>query len=74
MGTSLVQATEMLAAYISAEAAILKGQAYQIGNRSVTRADLAEIRKGRIEWQRLVDRISTGSGAPRVKRVMPVDI
>lgn len=31
--------------YVEAEERVLQGQSYTIGNRSLTRADLAEIRK-----------------------------
>ena len=48
------QATDMLAQYLAAEAAILKGQAHTWGDKSLTRADLATIRKGRQEWQAIV--------------------
>lgn len=49
------QATEMLAAYLAAETAILEGKEARIGDRAVRLEDLAEIRAGRIEWQRRVD-------------------
>jgi len=45
------EATDMLALYISAEKAVLKGQSYTIGSRSLTRANLPEIRTGRQEWE-----------------------
>ena len=49
-------AQEMLVAYIAAELAVLQGQTYRFGERQLTRADLAEIRVGRKEWQAKVDR------------------
>lgn len=48
-------ATDMLAAYQAAEIAVLKGESYQIGDLRLTRANLAEIRAGRAEWQRAVN-------------------
>lgn len=36
---------ERLKLYISAERAILSGQSYTIGNRTLTRANLSEVRK-----------------------------
>lgn len=45
------QATDMRDAYIAAEIAVLKGQSYRFGERQLTRADLAEIRDGRREWE-----------------------
>ncbi len=44
-------ATDMLAKYLAAEAAILTGQTVRWGERLLTRADLAEVRKGRQEWE-----------------------
>lgn len=37
--------------YIAAEAAVLRGQSYQIAGRALTMADLSEIRDGRREWE-----------------------
>lgn len=47
-------ATEMLALYIAAEKAVLKGQAFRMGERQLTRADLTKIVEGRKEWERRV--------------------
>lgn len=49
------QATDMLAAYIAAETAVLQGQQVRFGERFLGHADLAEIRAGRAEWQRKVN-------------------
>jgi hypothetical protein len=49
------QATDMLTAYIAAEAAVLKGLSYRIGDLALTRANLNEIIAGRQNWQRLVN-------------------
>lgn len=48
-------ATDMLAAYIAAETAVLGGQAYTIAGRSMTRANLKEIRDGVTYWQNKVN-------------------
>ena len=45
-------ATEMRDLYIAAEAAVLKGQSFRLGERQVTRADLAQLIEGRKEWER----------------------
>lgn len=45
-------ATEMLAAYIAAEKAVLLGQSFRLGERMLTRTNLAEIVAGRKEWER----------------------
>lgn len=47
-----MNASEMVALYTAAEKAVLKGQSYMIRGRSLTRADLSEIRAGRLEWER----------------------
>ncbi len=44
-------ATDMVALYIAAEKAVLNGQSYTIAGRSLTRANLPEIRAGRKEWE-----------------------
>lgn len=56
-------ATEMLQLYLAAEASVLKGQSVRMGDRMLTKADLAEIRTGRKEWQSAVDREAGRGGA-----------
>ncbi|MGH8038936.1 MAG: primosomal replication protein PriB/PriC domain protein [Pseudomonas sp.] len=53
-------AQQMLDLYIQAESAVLLGQSVRFGERQLTRADLAEIRNGRKEWQAAVDRAANG--------------
>lgn len=48
-------ATDMVALYIAAEKAVLNGQSYSINGRSLTRANLSEICKGRDYWQSRVN-------------------
>ncbi len=56
-------ATDMLAAYIAAETAILGGQSYTINGHSFARADLQKVQEGRAFWQVQVDKEnSTVSG------------
>ncbi len=50
-GVDLTQAQAMLAAYIAAELAVLKNQAYEIAGRRLTRANLKEITDGRRYWE-----------------------
>ena len=58
------EATDMHALYIAAETAVLKGQSYSIGDRTLTRANLDEIRRGRKEWERKVaDEQASADGA-----------
>lgn len=63
----------MLALYITAEETVLTGQSYQIKDRTLTRANLREIRKGRAEWSTLVGRLEHGGGV-RSRRVIPRDL
>lgn len=53
-------ATDMLAKYLAAEAAILGGQSYRWGDRQLTRADLSMVQAGRREWERKVATESRG--------------
>lgn len=45
-------ATDMRDAYLAAEKALLLGQSYKFGERMLTMANLPEIQKGRLEWER----------------------
>ena len=47
-------ATDMLASYLAAEAAVLSGKTIQFNGRTLTNENLNEIRKGRAEWERRV--------------------
>jgi len=44
-------ATDMRDAYLAAEKAVLQGQAYTFGDRTLTLAHLKEIVAGRAEWE-----------------------
>lgn len=71
-GITLAQAQTMLERYLAAEAAVLSGQSYEIAGRKLTRADLAEIRAGRDDWERRVVTLSSsaaGRGRTRTIRV-----
>jgi len=48
-------ATDMLAAYIAAETAVLSGAEYRLGDRMLKKADLEFIQAGRREWQAKVN-------------------
>jgi len=56
-------ATDMLAKYLAAEAAILGGQSYRWGDRQLTRADLSMVQAGRREWERKAAAESRGGNA-----------
>jgi hypothetical protein len=58
-------ATDMLQAYIDAEAKVLAGQTVQWGEYRWTLADLADIRAGRAEWERKVaEETAASAGKP----------
>ncbi len=57
---SLQQAKDMLAYYVNAEKQVLQGKTITKGDRSWTRENLPEIRKGRQEWADTVRRLSGG--------------
>ena len=69
MGVSLEQAQTMLDAYLAAENAVLSGQSYTMGSRTLTRANIEFIRKGRQEWEQKVNSLS-GIGSVRVRPVI----
>ncbi len=54
-------ATDLLAAYIAAELAILQRQSFMIGDRTLTLATLAEVRRERAQLERRVASESVGS-------------
>lgn len=47
----MTTATDMLAAYLAAEAAVLQGKEARVGDRSYKSEDLPAIREGRKEWE-----------------------
>lgn len=68
---TLAEAQTELAMWQTALEKILSGaQSYQIAGRTLTRADLAEVKRGRDEAQRRVDALQSGRG--RGVRVLPV--
>lgn len=58
-------ATDMLAAYLAAETAVLAGKTYTLGQRTLGYENLAEIRKGRMEWEARV-RAEQFPSVPRI--------
>ena len=57
---SLETAKEHLQAFLDAELAVATGQSYKIGSRSLTRADLSEIKERIKYWANEVERLETG--------------
>jgi len=58
----MTTATDMLAAYLAAESAVISGKTVQFNGRTLTYENLSEIRKGRAEWERRVAAESGGGG------------
>lgn len=73
----LDKAKERLDAYYKAELAVLAGQEYRIGRRSLTRADLSEIRKAieSLEGRVLeLESAVAGKGKRKSVRIVPRDL
>ena len=71
--TTLAEAQAILAKYLAAETAVLEGKTIRLGtggsgiDRLWTSEDLAEIRKGRQEWERTVGNLQAAAdSAPRL--------
>lgn len=68
---------DRLTAYYQAELAILAGQEYRIGSRSLRRADLPEVRKAIAELERQVQLLEdqvAGNTSKRARRIVLRDI
>lgn len=59
----MTTAAEMVELYTSAEIQVLQGKSVRMGDRQLTREDLAEIRSGRREWEAKTARAAGGGGA-----------
>lgn len=70
---NLERAKLHLNAWLDAELAVSSGQSYSIGSRSLTRANLTEIRKQIQFWRNEVAKLN-GSGRKRVKRYVLRDL
>jgi len=55
------QIQEMIALYLKAEKAILTGQSYSIAGRSLTRANLSEVRQARNDWEQRLSNLEIRS-------------
>jgi hypothetical protein len=69
--TRITETRARLSQYIAAETAVLQGQAYSMGQRSLTRADLSEIRKAIVDLYAEIN--SLEGGAIRLQRVVPIE-
>lgn len=73
----LKTAQKHLDAWLTAELEVTTHQSYTIGSRSLTKANLSEIRKQIIFWQNEVARlenIGKKNGRNRVMRAVPRDL
>lgn len=61
---AMTTAQQMLDKYIEAELAVLDGRSVTFGGRTLTMADLSQIREGRMEWERRV-KAEQGAAAGR---------
>ena len=65
-------AKERLALYYAAEEKVLTGQSYSLGGRTLTRANLSEIRAGVTLWEGRVSRLKkTGRKGPTFRSITP---
>lgn len=69
---NLERAKKHLEAWYAADLAVSTGQSYRIGTRSLTRANIDEIRKQIVYWEREVARLE-GKGSRKVFRAVPRD-
>jgi len=75
--TDLEIAREHLEAWLEAELEVTTHQSYKIGSRSLTRADLAQIRKEIEFWQNRVaqlENMQKRGGRNRIFRAVPRDL
>lgn len=69
-GITLAQAEEKLSTWMGAEDKVANGQSYSIGTRSLTRADLSDIRDSIKYWNDMVSNLSRGG--KRIRQIVPV--
>lgn len=76
-GITLETAQRHLDAWLEAELAVTNAQSYTIGSRTMTKADLGEIRRAIEYWQGVVaklENVAKTSGRNRVRRFVPRDL
>lgn len=59
---SRTQAQQMIDAYIAAELDVLDGKTVVVNGKTMATEDLAEIRAGRLEWERRLSAYSRPNG------------
>ena len=71
---SIEEARGTLRMWLDAERAVATGQSYKIGSRSLTRANLADIRESIQFWRREIARLEAKQSGARVFRAVPRDL
>lgn len=71
---TLQQAEQHLESWYAADLACSSGQSYTIGSRSLTRANITEIRKQIQYWENKVKELEAGRKGARVMRFVPRDL
>ena len=71
---SIEEARTTLRMWIEAERAVATGQSYRIGTRSLTRANLADIRESIQFWRREIAKLEAKHTGARVFRAVPRDL
>lgn len=74
---TLEQAREHLDAWLKAELKVTSSQSYTLGGRTLTRANLSEIRKQIDYWRNMVEKLENTrklKGRNRVRRVVIRDL
>lgn len=70
---TLEHAKHMLRLWLNAEEAVSTGQSYTIGTRSLTRVNMAEIRKAQTYWENKIAALENRGRRGRVYRAVPRD-
>lgn len=76
-GITLETAQKHLDAWLEAEMQVTNAQSYTIGSRTLTKANLTEIRKAIEYWQQkvtILENLKKNNGRSRVKRFVPRDL
>lgn len=70
----LLSAKDMLQKYLTAEKNILAGKSGSVNGRSFSLENLAEVRAGRKEYEKIVSRLESGRTGPKVRRALINDM
>lgn len=70
-GITLANAEAQLQLWLTASEKVSTGQEYTIKDRSLTRADLADINTSITYWNRMVNKLSGGRTGMRVRGLTP---